>query len=74
MGVYGVNRDVLACIPHEGAFGFDQLMLSLLERDLSVRVRPHAGFWLDIGRPDDYARAIDEFDRLRPVLLGDSAR
>jgi len=25
---------------------------------------PFSGYWLDIGRPDDYAKAIDEFENL----------
>jgi NDP-sugar pyrophosphorylase family protein len=36
-----------------------------------VHVEPHGGYWLDIGRPDDYVRAIDEFEGLKPQLLGD---
>ena len=33
------------------------------------RVRRFDGYWLDIGRPDDYARAIDEFDAMRSRFL-----
>jgi NDP-sugar pyrophosphorylase family protein len=28
-------------------------------------VSPFDGYWLDIGRPDDYMQAIDEFAALR---------
>lgn len=56
MGIYAFRRDVLKYFP-PGPFGFDQLMLTLLERGVPVRCRPHRGQWLDIGRPDDYERA-----------------
>ena len=71
MGVYAVNRAVLDRIPPEVKYGFDDLMLDLLAEKQPVHVQPHDGFWLDIGRPDDYMRAIDDFERLRPRLLGD---
>lgn len=69
MGVYALNRAVLADIPAGKRFGFDQLMLSLLEQGKPVAVRPYDGYWLDIGRPDDYMKAIDEFDQMRDRFL-----
>jgi NDP-sugar pyrophosphorylase family protein len=44
-------------------------MLALLRKNQPVAVRPYAGYWLDIGRPDDYMRAIDEFDQMRGRFL-----
>jgi NDP-sugar pyrophosphorylase family protein len=35
----------------------------------TVTVEVHDGYWLDIGRPDDYARAIDEFESGREKFL-----
>jgi len=29
----------------------------------------HDGYWLDIGRPDDYAQAIEEFESMRSRFL-----
>jgi NDP-sugar pyrophosphorylase family protein len=62
MGVYAVSRRVLARIPPDSKYGFDDLMRDLLEAGEPVYVRPHAGYWLDIGRPDDYMQAIDDFE------------
>ncbi|HUD50882.1 MAG TPA: sugar phosphate nucleotidyltransferase [Parvibaculum sp.] len=59
MGVYAVSRRVLPHIPETGAFGFDQLMLKLLAAGEKVNIQQHHGFWLDIGRPDDYEIAND---------------
>jgi|SRR5688572_25653456 len=61
MGVYGVSREALDLVPPGVKFGFDDLMNALLRGGRPVRVRPYHGYWLDIGRPDDYQRAIEEF-------------
>jgi NDP-sugar pyrophosphorylase family protein len=34
-----------------------------------VDVHPHEGYWLDIGRPDDYMKAIDDFEKIREQFL-----
>jgi NDP-sugar pyrophosphorylase family protein len=69
MGIYAVNRRVLDYIPRAGPFGFDQLMLKLIETGESVDVKRHDGYWLDIGRPDDYERATVEFEKDRKRFL-----
>jgi NDP-sugar pyrophosphorylase family protein len=68
MGVYGLSRRILDWIPRDQAFGFDQLVLKLLADVEPVEVRVHTGYWLDIGRPDDYQRAVDEWPTLRASL------
>jgi NDP-sugar pyrophosphorylase family protein len=47
------------------------LMHALIASGEHVQVRPHAGYWLDLGRPDDYAQAIEEFDRRKAEFLRD---
>jgi len=69
MGVYAVEREVLSLVPSGRPYGFDHLMTDLLQRGAQVNVYPFDGYWLDIGRPDDYARAVEEFERLRTTLL-----
>lgn len=71
MGVYMVSSAVLKHIPEGITYGFDNLMLDLLESGKTVAVRPFDGYWLDIGRPDDYAKAIDEFEAMRARFLHD---
>lgn len=71
MGVYMVNGGALQFIPPAVPFGFDTLMLQLLEMQRRVDVRPFSGYWLDIGRPDDYAKAIDEFESMKGRFLDD---
>ena len=64
-----VRHDVLDLIPGDTAYGFDQLMTDLIRTQQLPLVRQFEGYWLDIGRPDDYAQAIDEFDRLKVNLF-----
>jgi NDP-sugar pyrophosphorylase family protein len=71
MGIYVVQRDVVAMIPPDRPYGFDHLMVDLLGRGDQVNVYRHDGYWVDIGRPDDYAQATDEFERNRERLLPD---
>ena len=72
MGVYVVSRRALDFIPAGRKYGFDHLMLELLSRGEPVWVEPYRGYWLDIGRVDDYMRAVDEFEQRRAELLPDA--
>ncbi len=69
MGVYMVSRKILKYIPLNEAFGFDSLMLDLLKDKEKVNVRPFSGYWLDIGRPDDYMQAIEEFGSMKSKFI-----
>ena len=67
MGIYAVNRAVVREIPSDRPFGFDDLMLHLLERGLRPHVRPHHGIWLDIGRAEDFERAQTIVEQMKPL-------
>lgn len=64
MGVYMAHKKVLDFIPENESYGFDQLMLNLIEKKENVRVKLFDGYWLDIGRPDDYAKACEDIDKI----------
>ena len=70
MGIYIVSNKVLDYIPEDQAYGFDHLMLQLIEKKKRVNVEMYDGYWLDIGRPDDYMVAIDTFDKMKDKFLG----
>lgn len=70
MGIYMVNRDILKYV-NSIPYGFDNLMLDLIEDKCDVKVEAFSGYWLDIGRPDDYMQAIEEFDKLKNRFLGE---
>lgn len=63
MGIYVASRNVLEYIPEDVYYGFDQLMLRLLAKSLAVSVKEHKGYWLDIGRPDDYQQAAEDYEK-----------
>jgi NDP-sugar pyrophosphorylase family protein len=71
MGIYIVNRSALDRVPVGKKFGFDDLMLDMLAHKESVHVERYSGYWLDIGRVDDYMRAVEEFEERRQQLLPD---
>lgn len=71
MGIYIVNRSVLEQVPADRAYGFDHLMLDMLRRHQPVHVERYSGYWLDIGRVDDYMRAVEEFPEKRRHFLPD---
>ena len=64
MGIYCINREVIARLPRGEPYGFDNLMLDGLKNGSRIRIRPFHGYWLDIGRPDDYAHADEHFSEL----------
>jgi NDP-sugar pyrophosphorylase family protein len=64
-----VNRDVLDYIPEDRPYGFDNLMLRLIQEGKKVWVKEFNGYWLDIGRPDDYSVANDDFEKISKVFL-----
>jgi len=69
MGVYAMSRKTLLRYPRNVPFGFDDLVLDLLRRDDRPLAYHFDGYWLDIGRPDDYDEANRRFEELRPALL-----
>lgn len=71
MGVYMASRRILDFIPEGKSYGFDNLMLDLLAAGKPATVRKFNGYWLDIGRPDDYIQAIEEFEQMKPRFLGE---
>ncbi|GGV06707.1 nucleotidyltransferase family protein [Streptomyces spectabilis] len=69
MGVYGVSRETLTPYTPGLPLGFDELVLDLLKAGNPPHAYEFDGYWLDIGRPDDYDRANAEFTTHRSLLL-----
>jgi NDP-sugar pyrophosphorylase family protein len=69
MGVYVFDPQVLQYIPRGQRLDFPDLVKMLLADARPVTTYPFDGVWLDIGRPDDYARANDIFEQMRDVLM-----
>jgi NDP-sugar pyrophosphorylase family protein len=69
MGIYMLSKKILTFIPEGVSYGFDKLMLDLLGTKNSVRVEKYEGYWLDIGRPDDYMQAIEQFESMKDRFI-----
>ncbi|MCM0675202.1 sugar phosphate nucleotidyltransferase [Micromonospora phytophila] len=68
MGAYAMSPRALAEIP-AGPYDMPQLILDLLAKGARVGSWRHEGFWLDIGRVDDYSRADRMFSENRAAFL-----
>jgi len=69
MGIYMVSKKAVEYIPEDTFYGFDHLMLDLMKNNEKPKVQKFDGYWLDIGRPDDYVQAIDEFDSMKERFI-----
>ena len=69
MGIYIFEPVVLQYIQPGEHLDFPDLIHLLLQNGEKVMGYPYKGYWLDIGRPDDYEQAVEEFTRLRGEFL-----
>lgn len=69
MGIYVFEPRVLEHIPQNAYFDFPDLVKQLIASGEKVVGFPFDGYWQDLGRPDDYERAIEDFDRMRHDFL-----
>jgi NDP-sugar pyrophosphorylase family protein len=74
MGVYGLSASTIAAYEPGTPFGFDELMVELIRQGRLPASYDFEGYWLDIGRPEDYDEANRSFDALRSTLLPPTAR
>ena len=71
MGIYVFEPRVLPYIPYNQYLDFPDLILRLIQAGEKVASYPFDGYWQDLGRPDDYEQAIQEFEKMKPLILGD---
>jgi NDP-sugar pyrophosphorylase family protein len=69
MGVYGFTKSVLDMLKRGQRFDLPDLIHWMLDHDEPVSTYPFSGYWLDIGRHDDYERANREFEDRREMFL-----
>ncbi len=70
MGIYVFEPRVLTYISLKQYLDFPDLVLRLIEAGEKVKGYRYDGYWQDLGRPDDYEQAVQEFEALRPQILG----
>jgi NDP-sugar pyrophosphorylase family protein len=73
MGVYVIEPEALTLIERGERLDLPDLVLRLLDAGRPVGSYLYDGYWLDIGRHDDYEKAIVEFEQLRPMFMNEDA-
>jgi NDP-sugar pyrophosphorylase family protein len=68
MGIYVFEPEILSFIQPNGYLDFPDLVLALMKAGRKVIAFPFDGYWLDIGRHEDYVRAQEEFETLKEDL------
>ncbi len=71
MGIYAFKKEILHHIPDNEYFDFPQLVKKLISEKQKVIGYKFDGYWLDIGTPDDYGKAIEEFNEFSSEFLKD---
>ena len=69
MGVYVFQPRAVSFIPPDEYFDFPTLILKLIAAGEYVNVYRYAGYWMDLGRPDDYEQAILDFEQMKSQFL-----
>ena len=73
MGVYVLEPRAVRHIPVGERFDVPDLVLALLRAGEPVGSFLYEGYWLDIGRHDDYEQALADYEQIVPRLLNHSA-
>jgi len=74
MGIYIFDTKVLKYIKPNEKLDFPDLVIKLLKNNEKVIGYPSDDYWLDIGRHDDYKKAIDEFEKNKEKFLANEFR
>lgn len=63
-GIYVVDPAAQALVPHDQAFDMTDLFTRIMADGHNSAAFPIREYWLDIGRPDDFAKANGEFAQI----------
>lgn len=64
-GIYLMKREVAEMVPSNEHFNATDLMESLIKEGKKVVSYPFMGYWLDIGRPEDFEKAQRDIHNLK---------
>jgi NDP-sugar pyrophosphorylase family protein len=73
MGVYIFEPRVLSHINYNQYLDFPDLILKMIAAGEKVMSYPYDGYWMDLGRVDDYEQALKDFEVLKPRILGEES-
>ena len=71
MGVYIFEPEVLFYIDPNVRLDLPDLVLRLIDNGEKVMSYPFDGYWMDLGRISDYEQAVNDFEKIKPQLLGE---
>lgn len=69
MGIYVFEPRVLKYINKDEYLDFPDLVLRLIKAGEKVSGYLFDGYWEDLGRPDDYERASEDFEKMQSQFL-----
>jgi dTDP-glucose pyrophosphorylase len=64
-GIYLMKKEVVNYIPKNKLFNATDLMELLIERNRKVVAYPLMGYWLDIGKHEDYQKAQQDIKQIK---------
>lgn len=64
-GIYLIKKEVLKYIPKERFYNTTDLMELLIEKGLKVNSYPMRGYWLDVGKPEDFKKAQEDIKHIK---------
>ena len=64
-GIYLIRREMLLYLEKDKFFNAPDFMELLLEKGHKVAAFPFHGYWLDIGKPQDYAKAQEDVKHIK---------
>ena len=73
MGVYVFDPRVIKYIPRGEYLDFPDLVRKLINAGEKVVGYAFDGYWQDLGRPDDYERAMLDFEKMHSEFLPEEA-
>ncbi|MDA1000690.1 MAG: sugar phosphate nucleotidyltransferase [bacterium] len=74
MGIYVFQPEVLSLLKKDERCDLPSLAMRIVEMGRKLVVFPFDGYWVDIGSPEEYARAVDEFEKHTPPILKGTPR
>ena len=64
-GIYILKKELLKMIPQDQFYDITDLMKRILEMNLKMLTYPINGYWLDIGKHEDYEKAQQDVKHIK---------
>lgn len=72
MGIYVFEPQVLSYIQFNEYLDLPDLVLKMIKAGELVLSYPYPGYWMDLGRIGDYEQAVNDFEKVKDLILGES--